>query len=105
MVLLQRSGTAGRGVTRGVTTAGRGVTREVTTVGRGVTRGVTTAGRGVTTGRLVVVVAFVVVLLVAGVGNFRTVGSETITAILINDLITKHIGQWPEPACSYNDRV
>ena len=68
-MLLQRSGTVGRGVP--------------------------TAGRGVTRGRLVValvvalVVGLVVVFTVAGVGSFRAVGSEIIAKVSISDLVTK----------------
>jgi len=57
MVLLQISGTVGRGVT--------------------------TSGRGVTRGR--VVVALVVALAVAGVCTFRSVGSEITAKVFISD--------------------
>ena len=59
MVLLQISGTVGRGVT--------------------------TSGRGVTRGR--VVVALVVALAVAGVRSFRAVGSEIIAKVFISDSV------------------
>lgn len=68
MVLLQRSGTVGRGVT----TAGREVTR----------------GRGVAALVVAFVVALVVVFTIAGVCNFRSVGSEIIAKSLISELIT-----------------
>lgn len=68
MVLLQRSVTVGRGVT----TAGREVTR----------------GRGVAALVVAFVVALVVVFTIAGVCNFRSVGSEIIAKSLISELIT-----------------
>lgn len=68
MVLLQRSGTVGRGVT----TAGREVT----------------CGRGVAALVVAFVVALVVVFTIAGVCNFRSVGSEIIAKSLISELIT-----------------
>lgn len=68
MVLLQRSGTVGRGVT----TAGREVTR----------------GRGVAALVVAFVVALVEVFTIAGVCNFRSVGSEIIAKSLISELIT-----------------
>ena len=63
MVLLQISGTVGRGVT--------------------------TSGRGVTRGRVVValVVPLVVALAVAGVRSFRAVGSEIIAKVFISDSV------------------
>lgn len=76
MVLLQRSGTVGRGVT----TAGREVTR-----GRGVAALVVAFVVALV---VAFVVALVVVFTIAGVCNFRSVGSEIIAKSLISELIT-----------------